>query len=181
MSAHTPTTAHTEVAGGEHEGPTLLGLGAEGWVYTGVTIFLLLALFVGKAHKRIADALDGRIADTKRTLDEAARIRVDAEALLADAKKQQAASAANAKALLAAAEVEAGHVVAKAESDAKDLIARRTRMAEDSIAAAERSAIADVRARAAALATAAATQMIADGHSAEADKSIVDATIARLN
>jgi F-type H+-transporting ATPase subunit b len=179
---NTTTTAHTEVAhGGEHHGPTLLGLDASGWVYVGVTIFILLALFVGKAHKVIANALDSQIAETKRTLEEAESVRAEAEALLADAKKQQAASAKDAKALLAHAETEAAALLVKAEADAKDMIARRTQMATDKIAAAERAAVADVRATAASAASAAAASLIASGHDAKADRSIVDATIASLN
>jgi F-type H+-transporting ATPase subunit b len=176
------TSAHTEAAhGGEHHGPKLLGLDAEGWVYTGVTIFILLAFVVGKVHKVIAGALDNQIAETKRTLDEAASVRAEAEALLADAKKQQAASAKDAKALLAHAETEAAALLVKAEADAKEMIARRTQMATDKIAAAERAAVADVRATAANAASAAAASLIASGHDAKADKSIVDATIASLN
>lgn len=190
MTAHTAlaaaataeTTAHTEVAhGGEHHGPTLLGLGAEGWVYTGVTIFILIAIVFGKAHRKIIDGLDSRIADTKRELEEAANVRAEAEALLADAKKQQAASTKNAKAILAQAEAEAADVVTQAEVAAKDLIARRTRMAEDKIAAAELAAVAEVRAKAAGAAALAAEQLIAAGHDAKADKNLVDSAIATLN
>ncbi|MFM2410431.1 MAG: hypothetical protein RL481_1259, partial [Pseudomonadota bacterium] len=79
------TTATTEVAHGEagDHGPELLGLGAEGWVYVSVTLFFLIAIFVFKAHRKIADALDAQIAETRRTLDEALAIRTEAEAVLA--------------------------------------------------------------------------------------------------
>ena len=53
-------------------------------------------------------------------------------------------------------------------------------MAEDKIAAAERAAIAEVRARAADAAAAAAGAIIAEKHGAEADKQLVDQTIAGL-
>ena len=42
----TETQAHTEADGGH--GPELLGLSAEGWVYTGISIFFLLAFVVFK-------------------------------------------------------------------------------------------------------------------------------------
>lgn len=169
-----------EAAGHEDHGPTLLGLSAEGWVYVGLTIFLLLAIFVAKAPKLITDALDARIANTKRQLDEARAIRAEAEALLADARKRSAASAGDAAAIIAQAEAEAKLLVTKAEADAADLMARRAKMAEDKIAAAERGAIADVRARAADAATRAAAAIIADRHDAGADKPLVDRTIAGL-
>lgn len=176
------TVASTEAKGlPEHEeGPTLLGLGAEGWVYVGLTIFLLLAIFVAKAPKRIAEMLDARIADTRRELDEAKAIRAEAERLLAESKKRNAASAGDAAAIVAHAEQEAAALLTKAEADAADLVKRRGQMAEDKIAAAERAAVAEVRARAADAATKAATAIIADTHGAGADKPLVDNAIAGL-
>jgi len=162
------------------EGPTLLGLSAEGWVYVGLTIFILLAVILGKAPQRIAAALDARIADTKRQLDEASRLRAEAEALLAEAKARSAASAGDAAAIIAHAEAEASALLAKAEADASDLIARRARMADDKIAAAERSAIAEVRATTADAATRAAAAIIANKHDSAADKALLDRSIAGL-
>ncbi len=175
------TAAHTEVAGHEDEGPTLLGLGAEGWVYTGVSIFFIIAFVFGKVHRKILGGLDAKIADTRKALDDAAKLRSEAEVLLNDAKKKHSAAALDAKAMLAAAQAEAGHVVAKAEADAKLLIERRQKMAEDNIAAAERGAIADVRAKAALVAAAAATQLIIAGHDAKADAKLIDSAISQLN
>jgi F-type H+-transporting ATPase subunit b len=177
----TPTSAHTEIAGGEEHGPTLLGLGAEGWVYTGVTIFFLIAIFYAKAHKIIASGLDAKIAETRKALDDAASLRSEAEVLLTDAKKKHSAAALDAKAMLAAAENEAGLLVAKAEADAKLLIERRQKMAEDNIGAAERGAIAEVRAKVASVAASAAAQLIASGHDAKADAKLIDAAISQLN
>lgn len=174
------TVALTQSDGTHGEGPTLLGLGAEGWVYVGLTIFLLLAIFVGKAPKRIAEMLDERIAETKRQLDEAARLRAEAEGLLAEAKTRNAASAGDAAAIVAHAEDEAKALLAKAEADAKQLIARRREMADDKIAAAERGAVAEIRATAAAAAARAASAIIAEQHGAVADKALVDKTIAGL-
>src|SRR3954470_4909644 len=111
---HANTVALTEADGAHHEEQTLLGLGPEGWVYVGLTIFLLLAIFVAKAPKRIAEALDARIAETRKQLDEAKAIRAEAEALLARAKAQQAASAGDAQAILAHAQAEATDLIAEA-------------------------------------------------------------------
>jgi F-type H+-transporting ATPase subunit b len=177
------TVATTQADGAVHHddhGPTLLGLSAEGWVYVGLTIFILIAIFVAKAPKKIAEALDARIAEAKRQLDEARAIRAEAEALLAEAKARNAASAGDAAAILAHAEQEAEALIAQAEIDAKELAARRTRMAKDKIAAAERAAIAEIRARAADAAARAATALIAERHDASADKALVDKTISGL-
>ncbi|MBW4331843.1 hypothetical protein KY084_13295 [Stakelama sp. CBK3Z-3] len=171
--------AHQAVAHGAH-GPELLGFSAEGWVYWGVTIFLLLAIFVFKFPKLIAKALDDKIAEARRQLDEAQSIRSEAEALLAEAKRRHQASAGDADAILAHAQDEAKDIVAKAHADAEELTKRRQKMAEDKIAAAERQAIADVRAKAADAAALAAGRVIAAKHDVAADREMVDRTIAGL-
>ncbi|MGJ3647267.1 hypothetical protein ACLB0R_02165 [Sphingomonas sp. GlSt437] len=171
----------TAAAGANHaEGPVLLGFDAEGWVYIGLSIFILLAIFVGKAPQKITETLDARIAETKRQLDEAARLRAEAEALLAEAKARNEASAGDAAAIIANAEEEAKALIAKAETDAADLAQRRAKMAEDKIAAAERAAIAEVRATAADAAARAAAAIIAERHDAAADKPLVDRAISGL-
>lgn len=165
---------------GEAHEALLLGLNSEGWVYVGLTIFLILLVFVFRVPKLIAQALDQRIADTRRTLEEAKAIRAEAEALLADAKAREHAAVDDAKAILAHAEVEARQLVEKAEADVAELIGRRERMAEDRIAAAERQAVAEMREQAAGLATAAAERLIRDSYDKKTDKVLVDKTIAEL-
>jgi len=82
--------------------------------------------------------------------------------------------------MLAHARDEADQIVAQAKTDASALIERRGKMAEDKIAAAERTAIAEVRAKAASAAASAAAKLIAERHDAGADKALVDKTIAGL-
>ncbi len=166
--------------GGEHAEAKLLGLGAEGWVYVGITIFFLIAIFKFKAHKQIIAGLDAQIADTRRALDDALAIRKEAEALLSSAKAQQAASAKEATGIIAHASHEAEAIIAKAQTDTADLIKRREKMAQDKIAAAERSAVEALRAQTAAAAAGAAQALISATHDAKADKGLVDEAIAGL-
>ena len=161
--------------------PTLLHLDSEGWVYVGLTIFLILAFTVGKAWQRIRDALDARIAETRRSLDEAKALRAEAEALLAEAKQRQSEAHKDAEAIIGHAKVEAEQLVEQAKVDADTLVERRGKMAEDKIAAAERAAIAEVRAKAASAAAAAAASIIAQKHDVVADKALIERTIAGLN
>ncbi|MXO73898.1 hypothetical protein GRI40_01495 [Altererythrobacter aerius] len=169
---------HTEVA--DHAEPTLLGLGAESWVYVSLTIFFLLAIFVLKAPQKIAAALDGQIAEKRRNLDEAARIRAEAQALLDDAKAQHAASARDAAAMLDHARTEAAHIVSQAEADTAALIERRSAMATAKIAAAERAVVEELRRDAASLATQAATQLIRERHLEADDRKLADTIIAGI-
>ena len=167
-------------AAGEGAEPRLMGLDAEGWVYAAITIFFLVAVFYAGAHRRLTSALDAMIAETRRSLDEAAAIRAEAEALLAGARRQQAESHGEAATILAHAEQEAAAIVAKAQADTTGVIASRARMATDKIEAAERAAIAGLRDQAASAATQAAGALIAARHDAGADKALVDAAIAAI-
>ena len=181
MTTASDTVATTQANGAVmHEESAFSPANPEFWVYVGITIFLLLALTVFKFPKLIAEALDKRIADTKRQLDEAKAIRAEAEALLAEAQKRHSASAGDAAAIVAHAEEEAKQLLAKAEADAAELVVRRGKMAEDKIAAAERGAIAEVRAKAADAAAKAAAAIIAEKHDVTADKALIDKTIAGL-
>ncbi|WP_417594353.1 F0F1 ATP synthase subunit B [Parasphingorhabdus sp.] len=159
--------------------PTALGLNATGWVSVGMLIVFGIMLWA-KVPKIIGGMLDKQIAEIKKTLDEAANLRKEAEALKAEYEAKTAGAQAEAEALMESAEKEAAILVKKAEADTKALIARRKKMAEEKIGAAERSAVAEVRAKAATAATQAAQTLIAARHDSAADKNLVDKAIGDL-
>jgi F-type H+-transporting ATPase subunit b len=173
-------TAHTEVAGEHHVDPTALGLDPTGWVALSMIAVFAIMLWK-KVPAMIGTMLDKQIAGIKEQLDAASKLRAEAEALKAEYEAKAKSAASDAEAMKVAAGKEADEIIAQARVDATALIARRGKMAEDKIAAAERSAIAEVRAKAASVAAAAAERLIAGGHDAKADKPLIDATIARLN
>lgn len=178
MADTAKTVAHTGVAE-LHEQPSALGITAPGWVALSMLVVVGIMLWQ-KVPALVARMLDVKIASIAGQLDEASKLRAEAEALLADARARDAASAGDAAAIVAHAEAEAAQVRAKAEADSADLIARRGRMAEDKIAAAERAAIAEVRARAADAAAKAAASIIAERHDAAADRALTDRAIAGI-
>lgn len=181
MANDETVVALTEAHGGaEHHESAFSPAGPEFWVYAGLTIFILVAIFVLKAPRLIASGLDKRIAETVKELDRAKALRAEAETLLAEVKAKQAQSAEEVKAILAQAKTEAAELIGAVEAEAADLVARRRKMAEDKIGAAERAAIADVRARAAAAATSAAAVLLTQTHDAKADKTLVDDVIAKI-
>lgn len=161
------------------EYPTALGLTPGGWVALSMIAVFLIMLKAG-VPKIVAAMLDKQIADIKAQLDEAARLRAEAEALKGEYAKKVKEAAKHAEELKAHAEEEARALLAKAKADAETLIERRTKSAEDKIAAAERAAVAELRERAAAVAAAAATGLIAEAHTAAADKTLVDQAIAGI-
>ena len=165
---------------GKHVEPSLLGLAPYQWVSISMLVLLLIAFAYAKVHKTIAGGLDNRIAAIREQLDEAKKLRAEAEALrdeyagkITNAEKDAAAMVDNARA-------EADAIIAKAEADTKATIARRKQMAEDKIAAAERDAVQDLKARAADAATAASRKLIREEYGAESDRAMVDSTIAGL-
>ncbi len=174
-------SATTEVAG-THEAaePTALLLDAGGWVALSMVAVFAIMLWK-KVPAMIGAALDKQISGIREQLDAASQLRKDAEALKAEYEAKAKTATAEAAAIKAAAAKEADDIIAQAKVDATALIARRAQMAQDKIGAAERAAIAEVRAKAASVAAAAATMLIAQGHNAAADKPLIDATIARLN
>lgn len=168
-----------EGAEGYHPEPAVFGLDATFFVSLAMAIFIIVLLWQ-KVPGAIARTLDTRIAAIRRQLDEAKALRAEAEALRDEYAAKIADAERQAGQMLDAAGAEADALVAQARVDATDLVARRGKMAEDRIAAAERTALAQVRAQAAQAATAAAARLIADKHDANADKMMIDRSIAGL-
>jgi F-type H+-transporting ATPase subunit b len=175
------TSAGTVASGGEeaHVDPTAFGMNASAWTSLAMIVFIVLLLWK-KVPGAIGASLDKQIAAIRAHLEEAASLRADAEKLKAEYEARAKAAAGEAEQLLARAREEAEAIVVQARTDAAALIERRGRMAEDKIAAAERTAVAEVRARAASAAAAAATRLITDRHDAKSDKALVDDAITAL-
>jgi len=132
----------------------------EFWVAVGTAIFL--AFIVWKRVPRMsANSLDSRAAAIAHEIEEARRLRSEAEALFAQYRQKQAAAESEAQAILAEARAEAERYAAEARAAASARIARRAKQAEDKIAQAEAHALADIRAVAANAAVAAAEKLIA--------------------
>jgi F-type H+-transporting ATPase subunit b len=177
---HAVTTVRDEGHGPPHSEPAIFGI-LDATVIVSLSMLVVIAIMLWKkVPAAIGRALDKKIAGIREQLDEAARLRAEAEALRAEYEAKTASAGAEAQAMLDRARHEADTIVQQAQVDAANLVERRTRMAEDKIAAAERSAIAEVRARAVAAATAAAERLIIAEHDAKADRAMVDSTIAGL-
>lgn len=148
------------------------------WVLIAFILFFLL--FGKKLWGALAGMLDDRAAKVRAELEEAARLRQEAEAMLRDAEKRREETLREAQALIAGAKTEAERVAAAAAADAEASAKRREQMAMDRIAAAEKAAVDEVRTTAAEVATVAARQVIAEGLSADADAHLIDHAITQL-
>jgi len=157
-----------------HEEP---GFFAEPRNWVIIAFVLFFVLFGRKLWSALAKMLDDRAAKVRTELDEAARLRREAEAMLREAETRRAEALREAQALVEGAKAEAERVAAAAASEAEASARRREQMALDRIAAAEKAAVDEVRHTAAEVATAAARQVIAEGLSAEADSRLIDHAI----
>jgi F-type H+-transporting ATPase subunit b len=148
------------------------------WVV--VAFFLFFILFGTKLWGALAAILDARTTSVRTELEEASRLRREAEAMLADAENQRANAITDAKALIERARSEADRLAAEAAAEAEAAAKRRERMAIDRIAAAEKAAVDDVRLAAADIATTAARQVIAEDLDAAADSRLIDQAITQM-
>ena len=115
----------------------------ENWVAIAFVIFIGVLLYVG-AHRKIIVALDHRAERIKAELDEAKKLRDEAQALLAEYQKKQREAESEAAAIVAEARAEAERVAAESHAKVEEFVARRTKLAETKISQAEAQALADV-------------------------------------
>ncbi|MGN6515253.1 MAG: F0F1 ATP synthase subunit B family protein [Rhizomicrobium sp.] len=132
----------------------------EFWVAVGFVVMVGILIYAG-APKFIGKYLDDRAAAIKAELDEAARLRAEAEALLADYKRKSANAETEANAIVTEARADAERIAAEMRAALAAQIERRGKQAQDKIAQAEAAALAEIRALAADAATAAAEKLIA--------------------
>lgn len=152
---------------------------AEVWVGVGLLIFLGI-LVVAKVPGALAKALDARSASIQSELDEAARIRAEAEAMLKTLTAEREAAEAQAKDMIEAAKAEAKRLEAEAKVRLEETLARREKLAERKIAQAEADAQAAVKAAAVDLATKAAETILAERLSGLKSDPMVDDAIKGL-
>ncbi len=151
----------------------------EFWVAVAFGIFMLFALW--KITGPILAALDGRAARIKDELEEAQRLREEAQHLLAEHKRKQRDVAGEAAEMLANAREQAKRLGEAAERDLEAALERREQQAIDRIAHAEVEALGEVRALAVDLAVSATRKLLADKLDAKTAAKLVDRSIKDLS
>jgi F-type H+-transporting ATPase subunit b len=135
-------------------------LEAEFWVAIAFALFVGVLGYFG-AHKKLVQGVDDRRDRIKAELDEARRLKEEAQALLAGYERKRHEVEREADAIIASAQAEAERLAAEAVAKVEEFVVRRTKMAQDKIAQAEAQALADVRSAAADAAVAAASSILA--------------------
>lgn len=156
------------------------GFFTESRTWVAIAFVLFFVIFGKKLWKPLAALLDSRADAVRRELDEAARLRQEAERMLRDAEQRRASALAEAQALIAGAKAEAERLTAAAAEEARAAAQRRERMALGRIASAEKAALDEVRIAGAEVATEAARQVIAEGLAEAEDAHLIDQAITRL-
>jgi F-type H+-transporting ATPase subunit b len=129
------------------------------FVAVGFSLFVLLLAYLG-VHKIIVGALDKRGQMISDELEEARRLREEAEAVLASYKARAAQAQAEADAIVAQARDEAEALARETAARMEEFVARRTKQAQAKIAMAEAQATNEVRAAAADAAVLAAEKVL---------------------
>jgi F-type H+-transporting ATPase subunit b len=137
----------------------MLELDAEFWVAVAFVVFLGVLVYFG-VHEMMVKFVDQRRDRIKAELDEALRLKEEAQALLAQYQRKQREAEQEAAGIIAGATAEAERMMAEAKTKMEEFVARRTKMAETKIAQAEAQALADVRAAAAEAAVSAAEKIL---------------------
>ena len=149
-------------------------------VVTLSTVLFIALLVYLKVPGKIGALLDARADKIREELEEARRLREEAQTLLASYERKQKEVEGQAQQIVASAKAEAERAAVEAKKSLEASITRRLKAADDQIASAEASAVREVRDRAVAVAIAAATKVIAEKMTpAEAGK-LVDESIRQV-
>jgi F-type H+-transporting ATPase subunit b len=148
------------------------------WVL--ISMVILIVLVWKPASRAITSSLDERAVRIRNELDEARRLRDEADQLLTDYRRREREAVAEAQAIISRAREEAERLAAQAASDLEQSLTRRHRLAEERIAQAEARASAEVRAAAVDTAIAAAREVIASEVDERRGGALIDAAIAGL-
>jgi F-type H+-transporting ATPase subunit b len=151
---------------------------SEFWVLAAALIFV--AAVWKPARKSLIGSLDERAARIRAELDEATKLREEAEHLLAQYQQKEREAAAEAEAIIAHAREEAERIAARSARDLEQALTRRQRLAEERIAQAEQKALDDIRAVAIDVAIGAAREVISSQIDEERGAAMLDAAIAAL-
>ena len=145
------------------------------WTAVGLLIFLAIALYYGL--RPVLKGLDRRAEKIRKDIDEAERLREEAQRTLAEYKKKQREAQREAEEIVEHARTEAKRMRERAEKDLEEQLKRRERLTMEKIEQAEAKALAEVRNRAVDIAVAATEQLMRDNLTDKASGQLVDQAI----
>ena len=149
------------------------------WAFMGLIVFLAILVYL-KVPQKIAGVLDSRAETIRTQLDDARRLREEAQALLAEYQRRRREAEEEAEGIVGQARREAEAIAAETRQKMQEYVERRTKGVEQRIAQAEAQAIAEVRSRAVDVAAAAAARILAERAQGDAGRELVDQSIGTV-
>lgn len=149
------------------------------WALVSLVIFFGIIVYL-KVPGMLAGALDRRAQSIREELEQARRLREEAQALLADYQRRAREAEAEAEEIIDQAKREAAALSVEARKRTEEYVAGRTRLAEQKIAQAEAQALQEVRALSADVAVAAAEKILAARTKGDAGAELIDKAIGEV-
>jgi F-type H+-transporting ATPase subunit b len=142
-----------------------------------LAMIILIALIWKPLSKIIFGALDGHADKVRAELDEAKRLREEAQTMLADYQSKLAGGEGHAKTIVEHARTEAERQAERHQAELAAALERRTARALDRIAQEEGRALADVRAHAANLVVRTTERLLRDQLDERQAQTLLDGAI----
>ena len=152
---------------------------AEFWVAVSFFIFIGVLVYLG-IHKKVASALDARALRISKELEEARRLREEAEKLLADYRRKLGDVVTEVDNIMALAAKQAETLAEETRQSLKEHVERRIKIAEQKIARAEMEAVRELRSDVVDIAIAAAQNLIGAELTPDRTKKLVSESIKAL-
>jgi F-type H+-transporting ATPase subunit b len=151
----------------------------EFWVAVSFFIFIGVLVYFG-VHMKVVSALDARALLISQELEEARRLREEAEKVLADYRRKLGDVVMEVDNITALATTEAKTLAAETRQSLKEHFDRRIKLAEEKIARAEMEAVREFRSVAVDAAIAAAQNLIVAKLTPDRAKKLVSESIKAL-
>lgn len=149
------------------------------WATVALFIFLAAMVYI-KLPGMITKNLDDRASNIRDELDEARKLREEAQELLAEYQRKRKEAEKEADAIIASAKNEAKAMAADAARKTEEFVERRTALAEQKIEQAEAQALTEVRATAIDVAIAAAEQIVSAKVTGTTASKLISQSIAEV-
>lgn len=153
----------------------LLATDAAIWVAISFAIFAVLAFKLGR--KSVTGALDSKIQEIKDEIENAERIRVEAQELLAQYQRKQQDAEKEAKEMVKNAKAQAKTIKKTMQSELDEIMARREAQLAERMKRLEENAVAKIQNEAADIAVEATTEMIMQALDDKTQKTLTDNSV----
>ncbi|PCJ99700.1 MAG: hypothetical protein COA45_02455 [Zetaproteobacteria bacterium] len=153
---------------------------ADGYTWYTFSFLIFAAIIIKVASPIITKALDSRIEDIKRELEESENLRVEAQEMLAQYQRKHRDAVQESEKIIKTARENSEQFKAQAEADLDEIMKRREQQLENRLQRMEQNAISEIQAYAADLAMNAATQIIIDKLDKKANSKLVEQSIENV-